>query len=101
MKKEINFLIIGVVIGLIVGGAVGYFYARNSMRGNFPNRGNFQVDENTQNEIISFFDSITDINQIRDYCNNNRQNCFYYCRSINSEHEICKEINNFTRNRGA
>jgi Na+/glutamate symporter len=89
-------LIIGLVLGLVIGGVVGYFLHNNMNRNFTQGRGNFQIDENTKNEITSFFETNTDMNTISSYCEQNRVNCLYYCRSINPNHEICKELGNYT-----
>jgi len=90
--------IIGLIAGLILGGIIGYI-SHNILSRNFIGRGNFnfQIDEQTKNEITSFFESASDINEINSYCGQNRVNCAYYCRDINPNHEICKQILNFTR----
>jgi hypothetical protein len=90
--KSIIWLILGLVIGLVIGISASYFYLNNIHPNNFPRGGNFQIDEKTKNEITYFFNNTNDINQIEDYCNQNRSYCFYYCRDINPNHEICNEI---------
>lgn len=92
MDKKLSWMAIGLVIGIVLGGIGGYLVANNIHRIAFPGRGNFQIDENTKNQITSFFQGTSDINEIRSYCDQNRMNCFYYCREINPEHEICSEI---------
>lgn len=96
-QKSITiYLIIGLVIGLVIGGAAGYVIVNNMHKNNFPQRGNFQIDDATKNQITSFFDSTSDINQINSYCGQNRTYCFYYCRNINPDNEACKSIINST-----
>lgn len=85
-------LIIGLVIGLILGGIIGCLIGVNLTRNSFSRRDNFQLDEKTKNEISSFFESTTDISIIESYCNQNRFNCMYYCRSVNPNHEICSQM---------
>lgn len=92
MNNAIAWLISGLVIGLLVGGAAGYLVANNIHRG--IGRGNFQINEETKASITSFFESTSDINEIRNYCGQNRNYCFYYCSSINQNHDICKELMN-------
>ena len=60
MNNTIKGLLTGLIIGLIVGSLAGYIFSGNINKG-FQGRGNFQVDEKTKNEIISFFDSTKDI----------------------------------------
>ncbi len=93
MDKKINFLIIGLLVGLIVGGAAGYRVANNIRKAGFG-IGNFQIDEETKASILSFFNNASDINEIRSYCGENRNYCFYYCSSINQNHDICSELMN-------
>jgi hypothetical protein len=94
-KMETKSIIIGIVIGLVIGILAGYFLNNiiNPIRG----PGNFQINENTKNEITAFFESTTDTNEINSYCEQNRMNCMYYCRSINPNNEICSQITNQTR----
>ncbi len=101
MDKLIKGLIIGIIIGLVFGGGAGYLFHNNISRNFIQNKNNFQIDENTKNKIISFFDNTTDINSINSYCNQNMNYCLYYCRTINPNHEICANlINNSMRQRG-
>ena len=96
MEKLTKGIITGLILGLIPGTFVGYII-HNSINRNFMQvRGDFQIDKNTQNEIISFFESTSDINEINSYCEQNRMYCSYYCRTINPNHEICKNIMNFS-----
>lgn len=100
MKKPTTWLIIGLIMGLVIGGAAGYFISNNLHRFNFLGRGSLQIDDKTKNEITSFFESTSDINTINSYCAQNRMNCLYYCRNINPNHEICQNLMNYT-GRGA
>ena len=94
-----NKLIIGLIIGLLVGGAIGYFlYGMINPRGpgsmkesNFQNN-NFEIGEEIEQEIISFFESNPLSSEIESYCGENTMYCIYYCREINSEYEICDNI---------
>jgi hypothetical protein len=86
-------IIIGIVIGLIVGGVASYFIFNNrSSRGNFGNFRNFQLNETQINEVSSFFSSNPSSADINSYCEQNRMNCLYYCRSINANDAACKNI---------
>jgi uncharacterized membrane-anchored protein YhcB (DUF1043 family) len=97
MEKLTKGIIIGLIIGLALGAIAGYFL-HNYMNRNFmQRRGDFQIDENTKNEITSFFESASDINEINSYCEQNRIYCAYYCREINPDHEICSRFQNFNR----
>ena len=97
-----NTLLVGIVILLLISNlffGYMYFFGNNNrsgsgMTGNFV-RGNFPQMQLTTNQIqnvTSFFESTTDINKITDYCENNRMECFYYCREINSAHEYCSQL---------
>ena len=98
MEKLKKGIMVGLISGLILGALAGYLLHNTINRGannNFPQgRGNFQIDEKTKNEITSFFQSTSDINQINTYCEQNRMYCFYYCKSINPSDEICSQIIN-------
>jgi hypothetical protein len=97
MEKFKKGIILGLIIGLIIGGVGGYFIHNFLSRSFISGRGNFQIDENTKNEITSFFDSTSDINEINSYCGQNRMYCAYYCRNINSDNEFCSIIMNSSR----
>ncbi len=58
--------------------------------------GNFQMSEETKNQVTAFFNQTSDISEIKAYCDQNRGNCIYYCRNINKDHEICKDLMNYT-----
>jgi hypothetical protein len=90
VNKLLIGLIIGLLIGLIVGGITSYFIF-NNQRGI---RGNLQVNLNeTQiNELTSFFNSNHTSGEINSYCEQNRMNCMYYCKNINQNNEICKNM---------
>lgn len=88
-----NKLFIGIAIGLIVGGLIGYFLSGLIIKSEseFVRNQNFQIDENTKNEIINFFDSNPSDEEIENYCQENRMYCMYYCMEINQNHSMCKE----------
>lgn len=90
-NKAAVWLITGIIIGLILGGIGGFIISNNLYKRDFRG-GNLQISEETKNSIISFFESTSDTNEINSYCEQNRNYCFYYCREINPEHEICSQI---------
>jgi len=96
MNKIVIWFIVGIVIGLVIGGAGGYFYANKSPR-NFGNFNNFQINEQSKAEVISLFEGNSNNANLTSYCQQNRMNCDYYCRSINPNNEACKEIMNSSR----
>ena len=75
MNKQTRGIIIGLVIGLVLGAIAGYVLHNNINKNFLQGRGNFQIDENTKNEINSFFKSTSDRNEINFYCEQNRINC--------------------------
>ena len=108
MKKWIIFLVIGLIVA---GGIIMYIILNHPNdrpspgmnRGRNPpgpgvynQSGNFtrnaQLDDKTKEEIISFFKSTQDINQIKDYCDKNRFYCMYYCMEIDKNNEICSQM---------
>jgi len=94
--KNNNTLIIIIVVLLVASNLFfGYMFFFHNNRSGQGFRGNFQQmqlsDSQIQN-VTSFFESTTDINEITDYCENNRMECFYYCRQINSNHEYCSQL---------
>ena len=94
MEKLTKGIIIGLILGLILGTFAGYIIHDSINRNFMQGRGNFQIDEKTKNEINSFFESTSDINEINSYCEQNRMYCSYYCGNINPNNEICKQIMN-------
>ncbi|HJX50332.1 MAG TPA: hypothetical protein VJ438_02625 [Candidatus Nanoarchaeia archaeon] len=90
-----NTLLIGVVIVLLLSNLFfGYMFFFHNNRTNF-NRGEFpqmQLTDEQIQSVTSFFEDNFDTNEITDYCNNNRMECFYYCRTINPDHEICSQL---------
>ena len=88
-----NKLIIGIIIGLFIGGIIGYF-SHDLINKSNPkmNAGEFEIDDETKSEVISFFDSNPTNEEVEIYCQENRKNCVYYCTEINSEYEICSQI---------
>jgi uncharacterized protein YneF (UPF0154 family) len=95
MKKN---LIIGgiMVVVLIAGIIIGYFIFKPQNNNRFQKR-NLQLTEQQISDINSFFNNDPTSDEITSYCNQNRQNCFYYCKNNNMEDEICKTIMNFSR----
>ncbi|MBS3172533.1 hypothetical protein J4438_03060 [Candidatus Woesearchaeota archaeon] len=59
---------------------------------NFGERPNFNLDDTVKNDTIYFFDSTSNIDEIRNYCEENRPNCGFYCMEINPNHEICSQM---------
>jgi hypothetical protein len=104
-KSRINILLF-VIIGIIIIGIVSiiaYSYVfKNHPKTPRPNNDNgpvredFQFNETQIDEITLFFNSTTDIDTINNYCNKNRQNCFYYCRDIDPNNEFCKQLINIS-----
>lgn len=101
---------------IVISGVVGaYIYLNNSNYRNNNNysqfrnnnfrrgqgingtRGNFQLNQIEINAVTDFFKNNPSSEEITNYCNNNRMNCFYYCRNINTEADYCKSIMNYTR----
>lgn len=98
MKKgnTVSWFTAGLITGLIIGGVGGYALHNSIGRSFIQGRGNFQIDEETKTKITSFFDSTSNMDEIKSYCEQNRMYCAYYCRNINPNHEICKELGNYT-----
>jgi hypothetical protein len=108
-KKRIKWILMGISLILAVGFLVGYLYYHSSFhnRGQFPGE-NFppngfngtkeiNLSESQINEISSFFDSNPSTSDMENYCIDNRGYCFYYCRNINPNSDVCSLINNYTR----
>jgi hypothetical protein len=109
-KSWIIFFVMALAIIGIIG---GYFYSKGNLDRQLgfdqnrkatpgPNDSdgfreqseNFQLDETKIAEIVSFFDSTSDMEEIGEYCSqeDKSMSCFYYCREINPSHEICSQI---------
>jgi len=99
MNKALNWFIIGIILGLVFGCVGGYFYARNTPTGNLgnPNFNRMQVDESKMFEVTSLFNSESNQEEIENYCDENMNACFYYCRQINPENNLCKILINSSR----
>lgn len=98
MNKNIIYLFVGIIIGLLVGGLITYMYFRNSPRNSFSyNRFNNNISESAKSEVISVFENNPTKESINNYCTNNRENCMYYCRQINSNNSFCNNLFNMTR----
>jgi hypothetical protein len=99
MKKSLKIIVLIISILIVVGGIVFgtlYFTGFFVHNGNFPRR-NFQLNETQINDINSFFSSNPSLSEMQTYCSDNRGSCFYYCRSINPNSEICSQIANYTQ----
>ncbi len=88
-----NKLITGIILGVIIGGMIGYF-SNDLISESTPkmNGGGFEIDDETKSEVISFFDTSPTNEDVEIYCQENKKNCVYYCTEINQEHKICSEI---------
>jgi hypothetical protein len=90
MKKNNTILIILVGILVISNLFFGYmlFFHRSRPQG-FQN---VQLTDEQKQSVTSFFSSTTDTTKITDYCNQNRMECFYYCRTINPSNTFCSQL---------
>jgi len=50
------------------------------------------IDESLKEETTSFFDSDPSLEEVKEFCSKNQGGCLYYCKEINSNHEICSEL---------
>lgn len=71
----------------------GSNFCEGDFRGFNRNKTDFQIDEDTKNKVVSLFEVTQDLDKIKDFCDQNKVGCFYYCREINSEHEFCSNLN--------
>lgn len=76
----------------------------NSVRPPFRAGQNFSLTGAQQSAVIAFFQTSPTVAAAQTYCAQNRINCFYYCRQLNSTDPICSQImrpgnytGNFTR----
>jgi hypothetical protein len=109
-NKKIKIGIIIFLIIFIMGIIIGYLYYKNHFnkrpdfekgqgfdlqqngsKKDIPPQ-NFQLDESQISELKSFFNSTTNLDDIKNYCLTNPFNCMYYCKEINSSNEICSQI---------
>jgi hypothetical protein len=113
-KKSARKIIIISAICIIVLGVAAYFISENFMKRNFrgnshfpdgrenfgfPNdserKGGFpSINETTKKEITSFFETSPSSSEVEDYCNKNKEYCFYYCINTKGDNEFCKGMNN-------
>lgn len=104
MKNKNIGIIIVVAVIVLIGGLFYFFYHSsnpvNSQSGRFGNgRGmrNFTLSQEQINNVTTFFGSNPSIIDINSYCSNNRMNCFYYCRIIDSNNDYCKTMMTMNR----
>lgn len=91
MKKN---LILIILVGILVMsnlffGYMLFFHKNGPSRQGFQN---MQITDAQKQAVTSFFDSTTNTAKITDYCNQNRMECFYYCRTINPSNSYCSEL---------
>jgi len=96
-NKTALWFIVGIILGLLIGSAGGYFYAAKSARGNFGRPSSFQISEQSKAEVTSLFESNPGQDSLTSYCGQNRMNCAYYCRSINPNNDFCSQFLNLSR----
>jgi len=100
-KKDSTIAII--ILGIVIIALIGYIFLNNHGGENsanknfrnsppFGNMQNFSLNDTDKNSTIQFFSNSPNINDSKTYCTENRANCFYYCREINSSNEICSQI---------
>jgi hypothetical protein len=91
MKK--NNLILIILVGILLSSNLffGYmlFFHKNGPGQGFQD---MQLTDAQKQAVTSFFNSTTDTAKITDYCNQNRMECFYYCRTINPSNSYCSEL---------
>lgn len=96
LMKNTNTLLIVVVILLAISNLFfGYMFFFHKNTPNFiggVQQMQIQLTDEQIQSVTSFFENTSDTNEITDYCNNNRMECFYYCRTINPDHEICSQL---------
>ncbi len=94
MKNQKTILIILVVILITTNVIFGYLVFRNPRQkmGDFPKGMAMELSQEEIDSITSFFESTDDLNEIEDYCENNRMNCAYYCMNVDSSNEICSQM---------
>jgi len=96
-KTAVIIISLSIIIVILIGYICYDKFFKNKHAG-FAGR-NFQLSESQINDITSFFNSNASLDEVKSYCAENMANCFYYCRNINPNHEICKELSNYTRGR--
>ena len=102
MKKSNKvYYIIGIVVVIILA-VIGYlyftgFFNRGPGRPGGPGQRNIQLSQTQIDDVTNFFSTSPSSSDIQTYCSQNRQNCFYYCRTINPQEPYCTQMMNFTR----
>ncbi|VVB83781.1 Uncharacterised protein [uncultured archaeon] len=92
MKKNNLVLIIlvgALLISNIFFGYMLFFHKNNPNPNGFQN---MQLTDAQKQSVTSFFESTTDTAKITDYCNQNKMECFYYCREVNSGNTYCSQL---------
>lgn len=91
MKK--NNLVLIILVGVLLASNLFFGYMLFFHK-NRPNMQGFaiQLTDAQKQDVTSFFSSTTDTTKITDYCNTNRMECFYYCRSIDPNNSYCSTL---------
>jgi hypothetical protein len=93
MKNSNTILII--IVGILLASNLFFGYMlffHKSKLGFGKGFQNMQLTEEQINSVKNFFSSTADINEIKNYCDSKKMECFYYCRNINQNHEICSQL---------
>jgi len=96
-KKNNHFIAI-VFVAVAIIGVVAYFIFAGRKADDHPRRpfggnGDFAPDSGKINSTTEFFAGNPSVDQMKSYCGENAQYCFYYCRQVNPENELCGELN--------
>lgn len=94
MVKKSILLLIGAGLILVVIGIAYFVIQTGSRQGEaFRGGGNFSIDEEKLNQTIDFFAGHPSTDDLRNYCEQNRMNCAYYCRQVDPQNGACEEFN--------
>jgi len=104
MKNKTSIICITLFIILFVGSIAYFCFSHDSKKGFWGEQfgdnsrqrlqgpGNVSLSEEDKYSTVNFFNSTSSIEEINNYCENNRMNCMYYCREINPQNEVCKKL---------
>ncbi len=93
MKK--GNLVLIILVGVLITSNLlfGYLlFFNKGGRPNFQNPPNMELTDEQISEVTSFFKSTTDTTAIKTYCDENRMECFYYCRNVDSTNAYCSQL---------
>lgn len=91
--KNSNIILAIIITALVISNLFfGYMLLKPKSRPDFRGFQEMQLTDEQITNVTTFFQNAQDLEEIKNYCTNNRMECFYYCRNINQNHEVCSQL---------